>query len=91
MPFPSRPPNAVMGGPCRYCGNQLPDGRPVTFCPYCGQNVTIVRCPACNTELDISWRFCVTCGRTMDGPPSGPSAGPSAGTSTGKPAGAPAG
>ena len=75
MPFPSRPPNPVIGGPCRYCGQQLPEGRPVTFCPYCGQNVTIVRCPACSTELEAGWRFCVTCGRTMDDAPAGTPAG----------------
>jgi hypothetical protein len=79
MPFPTRPPNPVMGGPCRYCGQPLPEGRPVTFCPYCGQNVTIVRCPACSTELELGWRFCVTCGRTMDGAPANSPAGAPAG------------
>jgi hypothetical protein len=67
MPFPARPPAAVVGGRCQYCGHALPEGRPVTFCPYCGQNVTVVRCPACSTELEVGWRFCVTCGRAMDG------------------------
>ena len=50
-------------GSCRYCGGNLPDGRPVAFCPHCGQNLTIQRCPACGTELEISWKFCITCGR----------------------------
>jgi len=48
---------------CRYCGGNLPDGRSVAFCPHCGQNLTIQRCPACGTELEISWKFCITCGR----------------------------
>lgn len=48
---------------CRYCGGNLPDGRRVAFCPHCGQNLTIQRCPACGTELEISWKFCITCGR----------------------------
>lgn len=48
---------------CRYCGGFLPLGRTSNFCPHCGQNLTIQRCPACGTELDISWRFCITCGR----------------------------
>ena len=48
---------------CRYCGGALPDGRRIAFCPHCGQNLTIQRCPACGTELDISWKFCITCGR----------------------------
>lgn len=48
---------------CRYCGGRLPEGRPSTFCPHCGQNLTIRRCPACGTELEIDWKFCITCGR----------------------------
>lgn len=51
---------------CRFCGAELPDGRDVNFCPHCGQNLSIKQCPACNTELDSEWRFCVTCGRQVD-------------------------
>lgn len=61
-----RPGPTVIGGPCRYCGQQLPEGRPVTFCPHCGQNVTVQQCPACSTELEVGWRYCITCGRAMD-------------------------
>ena len=43
------------------------EGRHVTFCPYCGQNLSIVQCPACSTELEVGWHFCITCGRAMDG------------------------
>jgi hypothetical protein len=50
-------------GPCRYCGGTLPDGRRITFCPHCGQNLTLQHCPACGTELELGWKFCVTCGR----------------------------
>ncbi len=53
---------------CRYCGNQLPDHRPMTFCPHCGMDMTKRQCPACSTELDVNWRFCVTCGRSADVP-----------------------
>ncbi len=53
----------VAGGPCRYCGGALPVERRSIFCPHCGQNVTVQRCPACGTELDSSWKFCITCGR----------------------------
>jgi hypothetical protein len=52
-------------GRCRYCGGSLPDGRHVTFCPHCGQNLSVQQCPACGTELEIGWRFCVTCGREV--------------------------
>lgn len=48
---------------CRYCGAVLPRSRAVTFCPYCGQDVTVQQCPACSSELDVAWRFCVACGR----------------------------
>jgi hypothetical protein len=51
---------------CRFCGGEIPDGREVNFCPHCGQNLSIKQCPACSTELDSDWRFCVTCGRQVD-------------------------
>ena len=59
-------PAVVGGGTCRYCGGNLPEGRRVTFCPTCGQNVTIIQCPACSTELELGWKFCITCGRGAD-------------------------
>ncbi|HEU4628825.1 MAG TPA: zinc ribbon domain-containing protein [Gemmatimonadaceae bacterium] len=55
------------GADCHYCGHVLPHRRTVTFCPYCGQNVTVRRCPACSAEADVGWRFCVCCGRGMNG------------------------
>jgi hypothetical protein len=51
------------GESCRYCAGALPEGRSAKFCPHCGQNLTIQRCPACGTELEIDWKFCITCGR----------------------------
>lgn len=51
------------GEPCRACGEALPPGRPITFCPHCGQNLTIVNCQACGAELEVGWRFCPSCGR----------------------------
>ncbi|MBX6331422.1 MAG: zinc ribbon domain-containing protein [Gemmatimonadaceae bacterium] len=54
-------------GTCRYCGGSLPQGRHVAFCPHCGQNLTIQRCPACGTELELHWKFCITCGRGIAG------------------------
>jgi hypothetical protein len=53
----------VASGSCRYCGGVLPEGRNITFCPHCGQNLTVQNCPACGTELDVGWKFCTTCGR----------------------------
>ncbi|WP_411281209.1 zinc ribbon domain-containing protein [Gemmatimonas sp.] len=53
---------------CRFCGNRLPENRRMTFCPHCGMDMTKRQCPACSTELDVNWRFCVTCGRSADLP-----------------------
>ncbi|HXY70601.1 MAG TPA: zinc ribbon domain-containing protein [Gemmatimonadales bacterium] len=53
--------------PCAFCGGQLPVGRAVIFCPHCGQNVGVVHCPSCGAELDVGWRFCITCGQQMSG------------------------
>lgn len=61
-PAPPRP--ASTG--CRYCGGELPAGRDVHFCPHCGQNLTIKQCPACSTELEVAWHFCVNCGRQVE-------------------------
>ena len=57
--------SAVAAGGCRYCGGALPQGRRVTFCPHCGQNLAVQRCPACSTELELGWKFCTTCGRAV--------------------------
>ncbi|MCC6316448.1 MAG: zinc ribbon domain-containing protein [Gemmatimonadaceae bacterium] len=61
-PNPIRPRS---GEACHYCGTGLPEGRSITFCPGCGHNLTIQHCPACNTELEVGWKFCVTCGRQV--------------------------
>ena len=41
------------GEQCRYCNGALPAGRRITFCPHCGQNLTVVNCLACGTELEL--------------------------------------
>jgi hypothetical protein len=51
------------GDRCRSCSEPLPTGRPITFCPHCGQNVTTLNCPACGSELELGWKFCPSCGR----------------------------
>ncbi|MFL5578800.1 MAG: zinc ribbon domain-containing protein, partial [Gemmatimonadaceae bacterium] len=62
---PGTAPGILAQGSCRYCGGTLPDGRRITYCPHCGQNLTVRQCPACSTELELGWRFCVTCGRQV--------------------------
>jgi len=49
---------------CPYCGETLPGNRKVNFCPQCGQPPSgELRCPACGSEVDVGWRYCVGCGR----------------------------
>lgn len=55
------------GSGCAYCGGELPVGRVVLFCPHCGQNVGVVHCPTCGSELDVGWQFCITCGQKVSG------------------------
>lgn len=55
--------NAPVPEGCRFCGGTLPEGRAVVYCPHCGNNLSISRCPACGSELEKGWKFCVTCGR----------------------------
>lgn len=80
-PFPEAPPGeagpgeATAGDPdqagapgvtrCLYCGGALPAGRPVNFCPHCGQSQRTLRCPACQSEVEYGWRHCVSCGAPL--------------------------
>ena len=57
----------AIGGKCRFCAATLPDGRKIVFCPFCGNDLTTMQCPACSTDLELGWKFCTTCGRTMAG------------------------
>ena len=47
---------------CSYCGGRLPSTRTVNFCPHCGQNQTSTRCPECQSDLELGWRHCISCG-----------------------------
>jgi len=56
----------VVGTPvCRYCGGDLPLGRPLHFCPNCGENLQVKNCPACGSEIEAGWKFCVACGKAV--------------------------
>jgi len=54
---------APTGESCPHCKGELPAGRQISFCPHCGQDLTVQHCPACGSELEHGWKFCVTCGR----------------------------
>lgn len=55
---------ATLTHDCPYCAQVLPTGRDVRYCPNCGINLKIRRCPGCSTEIESAWKFCVTCGRS---------------------------
>jgi predicted RNA-binding Zn-ribbon protein involved in translation (DUF1610 family) len=64
-PEPAAPgPRPSDGGAaiCKSCGRGLPLNRPVTFCPFCGQNAHARACPTCGSALEAGWRHCVDCG-----------------------------
>lgn len=48
---------------CPYCAHALPEGRTVRYCPSCGLNLLMKRCPGCSAEVELGWKYCVTCGR----------------------------
>lgn len=49
---------------CSYCGGVLPGSRKVNFCPHCGQPASgEPKCPACGSQVDVGWSYCVGCGR----------------------------
>lgn len=50
---------------CRCCGGRLPTARQVRFCPACGEDLGVQRCPACSTECEVGWHYCITCGRGL--------------------------
>ena len=55
--------NVAVPEGCPFCGGTLPEGRNVVYCPHCGNNLSVSRCPACGSELEKGWKFCATCGR----------------------------
>jgi hypothetical protein len=59
-PVPTSP--ALM---CLFCGSTLPAGRAVNFCPSCGQSQTTPHCPQCQSEVELGWRHCITCGAPL--------------------------
>ena len=50
---------------CTRCSAALPSGRPVNFCPQCGQNLAVRHCPECDTKLEATWKHCISCGVSL--------------------------
>lgn len=47
---------------CAWCRSELPSGRTVLYCPYCGQDQSLLPCRSCGEALEQDWQFCITCG-----------------------------
>lgn len=60
---PATPADTEFAG-CPYCNGALPAARAAKYCPHCGINLTVRRCPGCSSEIESEWKFCVTCGRS---------------------------
>jgi hypothetical protein len=48
---------------CPSCNETLPTNRHVVFCPFCGGQKGPATCPSCGDQIEVGWRFCITCGR----------------------------
>jgi hypothetical protein len=53
---------------CPHCETPIPTGRPVTFCPWCGERLVPLTCTRCGTQLQPEWRHCITCGLQVQDP-----------------------
>ena len=63
-PAPTAPADdpAETAGACHACGEHLPAGEDVRFCPMCGERQRPAPCAECGTEVDPRWRYCARCG-----------------------------
>lgn len=55
------------GGDCVFCGDALPAGHRVRFCPYCGADQRLRPCPRCDAVVEREWRYCISCGHEAGG------------------------
>ncbi len=51
---------------CPACGETLPSGRSVRYCPFCGLRLGEVDCRQCGETLDRAWVYCLACGTKID-------------------------
>jgi hypothetical protein len=52
---------------CAFCGGELPPGRFVNFCPFCGNDLSQRPCSNCGEILEPMWKFCANCGAPSPG------------------------
>ncbi len=47
---------------CQWCNAVMPDRANVHYCPYCGTSTSVKPCKSCGDEMELAWRYCVSCG-----------------------------
>ena len=65
-PAPQTRATAPTATRCGFCGQGLPAGRQIRFCPHCGVDLSARKCGACGEEMEEGWRFCVACGSAAE-------------------------
>jgi len=64
------PPAAEEGRPtvrCPFCGGILPPRMAINFCPHCGMGQDAGTCRTCGADIDVGWRYCISCGEEVAG------------------------
>jgi len=52
---------------CPFCGGLLPPRMAINFCPHCGMGQDVGACRTCGADVDVGWRYCVSCGEEIIG------------------------
>jgi hypothetical protein len=52
---------------CPFCGGLLPARMVINFCPHCGMGQDVGTCRNCGADMDVGWRYCVSCGEEARG------------------------
>jgi len=60
------PAGTHQSGGCAFCASDLPAGRNVKFCPFCGADQALRPCASCAEPLEPAWTFCIACGTRQD-------------------------
>ncbi|MDX2058813.1 MAG: zinc ribbon domain-containing protein [Gemmatimonadales bacterium] len=56
-------PEPVAPSACPACSRALPTHRAAIFCPHCGVQLGVARCPRCSSDIEPGWRHCIVCGQ----------------------------
>lgn len=66
--MPSKPAVNSATSQCAACQRPLSADRRVVFCPWCGERLIPFVCERCKTQLDSTWKHCITCGAPVKDP-----------------------